>query len=164
MILLTCLCHTCYQDSAFTIFDNKNKIDSFSLPMMRNFIPTSIILWIWPFIYSKIFFWCAPFGHQYFSFFSIVEWTRIVCCNWPGMALTPFPSSLGWDNIRTHDLSIMNLVCYPLDQAFKKALDLAFLKLLMANFFGARQPCSLSIFVFKHCDLNLASMTQAISW
>jgi hypothetical protein len=24
--------------------------------MMRNFIPTSIILWIWPFIYSKIFF------------------------------------------------------------------------------------------------------------
>jgi len=34
------------------------------------------------------------------------------------MALTPFPSSVGWDKIRTHDLLIVNLVCYPLDQAF----------------------------------------------
>ncbi len=34
------------------------------------------------------------------------------------MALTPFPSSVGWDKIRTHGLSIVNLVCYPLDQAF----------------------------------------------
>jgi len=38
--------------------------------------------------------------------------------NWPGMVLTPFPSSIGWDKIRTHNLLIVNLVCYPLDQAF----------------------------------------------
>ena len=38
------------------------------------------------------------------------------------MALTPFPSSVGWDKIRTHDLPIVNLVCYPLDQAFAQLL------------------------------------------
>jgi len=34
------------------------------------------------------------------------------------MAFTPFPSSVGWDKIQTHGHSIVNLVCYPLDQAF----------------------------------------------
>jgi len=34
------------------------------------------------------------------------------------MALTPFPSSVGRDEIQTHDLSIINLVCYPQDQTF----------------------------------------------
>jgi len=41
-----------------------------------------------------------------------------VFLNQPGMALTPFPSSVVWDKIWTHDPSIMNLVCYPLDQAW----------------------------------------------
>jgi len=34
------------------------------------------------------------------------------------MVFTPFRSSIGWDKIRTLDLLVMNLVCYPLDQAF----------------------------------------------
>jgi len=41
------------------------------------------------------FFWCALFGYLYFSFFSIVECTRIGHFNRPGMALTPFPSCVG---------------------------------------------------------------------
>jgi len=67
---------------------------------------------------QPFFVWCAPFGYLYFYFFSIVEWTRIGYFNQHGMALTPFPSSLEWDEIRTHNLSTTNLVCYPLDQAF----------------------------------------------
>jgi len=66
----------------------------------------------------KYIYWCALFGYLYFSFFSIIEWTRIGYFNRPGIALTPFPSSVGWDKIQTHNLSIVNLVCYPLDQAF----------------------------------------------
>jgi len=67
---------------------------------------------------KKIFFWCALFGYLYFSFFSIIEWTRIGYFNQPGMALTPFPSSVGWDKMQTLNLSIVNLVCYPQDQTF----------------------------------------------
>jgi len=44
---------------------------------------------------KKNFFGCAPFRYRYFSFFSIGEWTRIGYFNRPGMALTPFPSSVG---------------------------------------------------------------------
>ncbi len=54
----------------------------------------------------------------FFLFKYCIKWTRICYLNQPGMALTPFPSSVGWDNIGTHDLLIENLVCYPLDQAF----------------------------------------------
>ncbi len=53
-----------------------------------------------------------------FSFFSNFEWTRIGYFNRPGIALTPFPSSVVWDEIRTHNLLIINLVSYPLDQNF----------------------------------------------
>jgi len=63
-------------------------------------------------------FWCAPFGYFFFLFKYCIDWTRIGYLNRPGMALTPFPSSVGY-KIWTHDLSIIvNLVCYPLDQAF----------------------------------------------
>ncbi len=62
------------------------------------------------------YFLCAQFGYLYFLSFH--KWTRIKYINWPGMALTPFPSSVGWDVIRTHDLLVINLVCYPLDQSF----------------------------------------------
>ncbi len=60
-----------------------------------------------------------------FSFFSIIEWNRIGYFNWPGMVLTPFPSKIGWDKIWTHYLSIVNLVCYPLDQAFAQWVSLS---------------------------------------
>jgi len=63
-----------------------------------------------------ILIFCASFGYLYFLFFR--KWTRIEYINQPGMALTLFPSSVGWDEIQTHDLSIMNPVCYPLDQTF----------------------------------------------
>ena len=66
----------------------------------------------------KIHFWCDPFGCLYFSSFSIAELNWLGHFNWPGMALIPFPSSVGWDKIRTHDLSIMTIVCYSLDQAY----------------------------------------------
>jgi len=36
----------------------------------------------------------------------------------PGMVLTPFPSSIVLDKIRTHDLSIVSQVCLPLDRTF----------------------------------------------
>ena len=32
-----------------------------------------------------------------------------------GMALTAFLSSVGWDEVQTHDLSTVSLVCYILD-------------------------------------------------
>ena len=35
-----------------------------------------------------------------------------------GMALTPLPFSVRWDKILTHDLLIMSLAYYPLDQIF----------------------------------------------
>jgi len=38
--------------------------------------------------------------------------------NRPGKALKPFPSSVGWGEIWTHEPLIVNLVRYPLDQAF----------------------------------------------
>jgi len=61
----------------------------------------------------------CPFGYLYFV--SVGKWTWIGYINQPAMALTPFPFSVGWDKIRTHDRVIMNLLCYPLDQTF--ALD-----------------------------------------
>jgi len=62
------------------------------------------------------------YGHWYFFdflgvpnlstniFLSFCKWTRIGYINRPGLALKPFPSSVGWDKIRTRDLSIVNLV------------------------------------------------------
>jgi hypothetical protein len=42
-----------------------------------------------------IFFWCATFGYLYFLFQSLNEpWLGAKID--PGMALTPFPSSIGW--------------------------------------------------------------------
>jgi len=38
------------------------------------------------------------------------------------MALTPFPSSVGLGKIRIQDLLIVNLLRYPLDQAFAHIL------------------------------------------
>ncbi len=38
-----------------------------------------------------------------------------------GMALTPFRSSVGSDEIQTQNLLINNLVCYRLDQTFALA-------------------------------------------
>ncbi len=64
----------------------------------------------------KMVFLCALFGYLYFLSFHI--WTRMGYINQPGLALTPFPSSVGWDEIWTHNLLIMNLVCYPPDQTF----------------------------------------------
>ncbi len=58
-----------------------------------------------------------PFGYLYFLSFR-KWWTKIGYINWPGMALTLIPSWVGWVEIWTHDLLIMNLVCYPLDQPF----------------------------------------------
>jgi hypothetical protein len=42
----------------------------------------------------KIFFWCAPFGYLYFSYFFYNEPELGVGID-PGMALTPLPSSIG---------------------------------------------------------------------
>jgi len=42
--------------------------------------------------FLKFFFVC-PIRLPVFSFFSIIEWTRIGYFNRPGMVLTPFPSS-----------------------------------------------------------------------
>jgi hypothetical protein len=36
----------------------------------------------------------------------------------PGMALTPFTSSIGWNEIQTYDLFIVIRVCYPIDWTF----------------------------------------------
>ena len=60
------------------------------------------------------FFWWAPFGYQ--CFLSGVNEPGLSTRIDPGMALTPFPSSLGWYQIRTHDLLIVSLVCYLLDR------------------------------------------------
>ena len=92
----------------------------------------SMMLWGWPKTGRKItrirenlmqllkmffFFWCAPFGYlQYFLSFR--EWTSVGYRNDPGMSLTPFLSSVGWDKIWTHNLLIVSLVCYPLDRTF----------------------------------------------
>jgi len=69
------------------------------------------------FMFLNIFLVC-PIWLPVFSFFSIIEWTRIWFLYQPGMDLRPFPSSVWWDEIWTHNISIVNLVCYPLDQAF----------------------------------------------
>ncbi len=41
----------------------------------------------------KFIFWCAPFGYLYFSYFFNNEAEKGARIN-PGMALTPFPSSI----------------------------------------------------------------------
>ena len=58
--------------------------------------------------------WGAQFGCLYF--FSFFSWKNY---DWIE-ALTPFPSSVGWDEIRTHHLSIVSLVQCPLDRNFAK--------------------------------------------
>ncbi len=58
----------------------------------------------------------------FFLFKYCIDWTSIGYLNRPGMDLTPFPSSVGWDKIQTHNLLIVNLACYQLDQAFAPAL------------------------------------------
>jgi hypothetical protein len=49
------------------------------------------------YIFFKIFFWCAPFGYLYFQIYfpPLLNEPDWVYFNRPGMALTPFPSSVG---------------------------------------------------------------------
>jgi len=42
-----------------------------------------------------IIFWCAPFGYQYFLSFRLLNEPGLGAGIDPGMALTPFPSSIG---------------------------------------------------------------------
>ena len=67
--------------------------------------------------FSMFFFWCAPFCYQFFSFFFMNE-PRLGRGIDPGIALTQFLSNVGWDKIQTHDLFIVNLVCYRLEMDF----------------------------------------------
>jgi hypothetical protein len=57
-----------------------------------------------------LFFWCAPFGHLYFLSFQLLNKPGLGAGIDPGMALTPLPSSIGWD--QTHDLLIVSRVLY----------------------------------------------------
>jgi len=66
----------------------------------------------------SILFWCTPFGYLYYLSFQSMSEQGLGAGIDPGMDLTPFPSSVGWYKIWAHDLSIVNLVRYPLDQAF----------------------------------------------
>jgi len=56
------------------------------------------------------FFWCAPFGYLYFLSFQLLNEPGLGAGIDAGMALTPLPSSIGWD--RTHDLPIVSRVLY----------------------------------------------------
>ncbi len=77
-------------------------------------------------IFLKMFFG-VPRPHLATCIFFLskycIEWTRIGSFNRPDMALTPFPSSVGWDKIQTHDLLIASLVCYPLEQGSQTQID-----------------------------------------
>jgi len=57
-------------------------------------------------------------NYLYFETSFLINWTKID--PWgidPGMALTPFPYNIiVWDEIRIHNLLIVNRVRYPLDQ------------------------------------------------
>jgi hypothetical protein len=44
-------------------------------------------------VFLKLFFWFAPFGNLYFSYFSMNEPELGAGIN-PGMAFNPFPSSI----------------------------------------------------------------------
>ncbi len=66
--------------------------------------------------FFQMFFCVCPIGLLYFL--SFCKWTWIGYINCPGMALTTFPSYVGWDKIWTHDLLIMNLALYPIEQSF----------------------------------------------
>jgi hypothetical protein len=59
---------------------------------------------------KKLFFWCAPFGYMHFLSFHLLNEPGLGVGIYPGMALTPLPSSIGWD--RTHDLPIVSQVLY----------------------------------------------------
>jgi len=45
--------------------------------------------------YFLLFFWCAPFGCLYFLSFQLLNEPELGVGIDPGMALTPFPSSIG---------------------------------------------------------------------
>jgi len=46
-------------------------------------------------IFLNIVFWCAPFGYLYFLSFQLLNEPGLGAGINPGMALTPFPSSIG---------------------------------------------------------------------
>jgi len=52
----------------------------------------------------------APFGYLYFLSFQLLNEPGLGAGIDPGMALTPLPSSIGWN--RTHDLPIVSRVLY----------------------------------------------------
>ena len=61
---------------------------------------------------------CAPFGYLYIYFLFMIDQGLGTWIN-SGMALTRFPSGFGWDQARTHNLSIVTLICYPLNRTFE---------------------------------------------
>jgi len=59
---------------------------------------------LWPSIFfgesiNYIFFkfWCAPFGNLYFLSFRLISYPGLGKGINPGIAIKPFPSSIGWD-------------------------------------------------------------------
>jgi len=57
--------------------------------------PTQNYGGILDFFFLNIFFWCAPFGYLYFLSFQLLNEPGLGVGIDPGMALTPFPSSIG---------------------------------------------------------------------
>jgi len=59
---------------------------------------------------KNIFFWWAQFGYLYFLSFRLLNEPRFGAGIDPGIALTPFPSSIGWDSnpqLSNHESSLL---------------------------------------------------------
>ncbi len=48
---------------------------------------------------KNIYFWCAQLGYLYFLSFRLLNEPGLGAQIDPGIALTPFPSSIGWESI-----------------------------------------------------------------
>ena len=68
---------------------------------------------------SKSGFFGVPLLATYISFFSLLIKPGLGGTGIdPGMTFISFPSSVVEDEFRTHDHTIVSLVCYPLDRTF----------------------------------------------
>jgi len=70
-------------------------LTAFSLPISTVPLHEITALATTPGLFLNIFFWCAPFGYLYFLSFQLLNEPGLGVGINPGMALTPFPFSIG---------------------------------------------------------------------
>jgi len=78
------------------ISQQQNNISSISFPHNKTEFNADLLNEVNKLLFFlKIFFWCAPFGYLYFHSYQLLYEPGLGAGIDPGMALTPFPSSIG---------------------------------------------------------------------